>query len=121
MQMVEEVKLKKNLITELKKENMEYEAKMKQQQNLYEAVRAERNLYSKNCIEAQDEVIELKRKFKIASHNISNLKDEIDRKNQALTNEHHTLGMVEREKQRLTKDKQELEAAIENLDGQLVR
>jgi len=28
--MVEEVKLKKNLITELKKENMEYEAKMKQ-------------------------------------------------------------------------------------------
>jgi len=27
--MVEEVKLKKNLITELKKENMEYEAKMK--------------------------------------------------------------------------------------------
>jgi chromosome segregation ATPase len=98
MQMVEEVKLKKNLITELKKENMEYEAKMKQQQNLYEAVRAERNLYSKNCIEAQDEVIELKRKFKIASHNISNLKDEIDRKNQALTNEHHTLGMIQREK-----------------------
>jgi chromosome segregation ATPase len=98
MQMVEEVKLKKNLITELKKENMEYEQKMKQQQNLYEAVRAERNLYSKNCIEAQDEVIELKRKFKIASHNISNLKDEIDRKNQALTNEHHTLGMVQREK-----------------------
>jgi chromosome segregation ATPase len=98
MQMVEEVKLKKNLITELKKENMEYEAKMKQQQNLYEAVRAERNLYSKNCIEAQDEVIELKRKFKIASHNISNLKDEIDRKNQALTNEHHTLGMIERDK-----------------------
>ena len=48
----EEVKLKKNLITELKKENMEFEAKMKQQQNLYEAVRAERNLYSKNCIEA---------------------------------------------------------------------
>jgi hypothetical protein len=30
LQMVEEVKLKKNLITELKKENMEYEAKMKQ-------------------------------------------------------------------------------------------
>ena len=59
----------------------------------------------------------MKRKFKIASHNISNLKDEIDRKNQALTNEHHTLGMVQRDKQRLTKDKQELESAIENLDG----
>jgi len=119
MQMVEEVKLKKNLITELKKENMEYEAKMKQQQNLYEAVRAERNLYSKNCIEAQDEVIELKRKFKIASHNISNLKDEIDRKNQALTNEHHTLGMVQREKQKLTRQVQDYDSQIKHMDEQL--
>jgi len=31
MQMVEEVKLKKNLISELKKENIEFEAKLKQQ------------------------------------------------------------------------------------------
>jgi chromosome segregation ATPase len=68
MQMVEEVKLKKNLISELKKENIEFEGKLKQQQNLYEAVRSDRNLYSKNLIEAQDEVAELKRKFKIASH-----------------------------------------------------
>ena len=68
MQMVEEVKLKQNLISELKKENIEFEAKLKQQQNLYEAVRSDRNLYSKNLIEAQDEVAELKRKFKIASH-----------------------------------------------------
>lgn len=51
MQMVEEVKLKKNLIGELKKENIEFEAKLKQQQNLYEAVRSDRNLYSKNLIE----------------------------------------------------------------------
>jgi len=52
MQMVEEVKLKKNLIGELKKENIEYEAKLKQQQNLYEAVRSDRNLFNKNLIEA---------------------------------------------------------------------
>jgi len=31
MQMVEEVKLKQNLISELKKENIEFEAKLKQQ------------------------------------------------------------------------------------------
>jgi hypothetical protein len=66
MQMVEEVKLKKNLISELKKENIEFEAKLKQQQNLYEAVRSEKNLYSKNLLEAQDDVAELNRKFKIA-------------------------------------------------------
>ena len=89
MQMVEEVKLKQNLISELKKENIEFEGKLKQQQNLYEAVRSDRNLYSKNLIEAQDEVAELKRKFKIASHQITQLKDEIDTKDMALQAEHH--------------------------------
>ena len=84
MQMVEEVKLKQNLISELKKENIEFEGKLKQQQNLYEAVRSDRNLYSKNLIEAQDEVAELKRKFIIASHQISQLKEEIDTKDLAL-------------------------------------
>lgn len=68
MQMIEEVKLKKNIIGELKKENIEREAKYKQQQNLYEQVRSDRNLYSKNLIESQDEVAELRRKFKIAAH-----------------------------------------------------
>lgn len=87
--MVEEVKLKQNLISELKKENIEFEGKLKQQQNLYEAVRSDRNLYSKNLIEAQDEVAELKRKFKIASHQISQLKDEIETKDQALTQVHY--------------------------------
>jgi len=40
-------------------------------------------------IEAQDEVAELKRKFKIASHQISQLKDEIETKDQALTQVHY--------------------------------
>lgn len=80
MQMVEEVKLKKNLISDLKKENMEFEAKLKQQQNLYEAVRSEKNLYSKNLLEAQDDVTELNRKFKIAQHQITQLKEEIEAK-----------------------------------------
>lgn len=52
MGMLEEVKLKKNLVSELKKETVELEAKLKQQQNLYEAVRSEKNLYSKNLLEA---------------------------------------------------------------------
>ena len=43
----------------------EGDTRLKQQQNLYEAVRADRNLYSKNLIQAQDEIQEMKRKFKI--------------------------------------------------------
>ena len=44
---------------------------MKQQQNLYEAVRSDRNLYSKNLIESQDEIAEMKRKFKIMTRQVS--------------------------------------------------
>ena len=43
----------------------EGESRLKQQQNLYETVRADRNVYSKNLVQAQDEIQELKRKFKI--------------------------------------------------------
>jgi transposase len=47
---------------------------------LYEAVRSEKNLYSKNLLEAQDDVAELNRKFKIAQHQITQLKEEIEAK-----------------------------------------
>jgi hypothetical protein len=40
-------------IFELKKKIAEAETKLKQQQNLYEAVRSDRNVYSKNLIESQ--------------------------------------------------------------------
>jgi len=61
---LEQVKLKNNLITKLQKKNVEQEARLKQQLNLYEAVRSDRNLYSKNLLEAEEEIAELKMKFK---------------------------------------------------------
>lgn len=124
IQMVEEVKLKRNLISELKKENIEFEGKLKQQQNLYEAVRSDRNLYSKNLIEAQDEVAELKRKFRIASHQIQQLKDEIEQKDQALTNEHHELGMINKDLIKKTselKNEKNKSEAAENAKKKLER
>ena len=56
MQALEEVKLREMAIIDLQKRITEGETKLKQQQNLYEAVRADRNLYSKNLIESQDEI-----------------------------------------------------------------
>ena len=56
----------------------EGEARLRQQQTLYEAVRSDRNLYSKSLIESQDEIAEMKRKFKIMNHQIEQLKEEID-------------------------------------------
>lgn len=68
------------MFCDVRVEIIEGETKLKQQQNLYEAVRSDRNLYSKNLIEAQDEIAEMKRKFKIMNHQIEQLKEEINSK-----------------------------------------
>lgn len=88
-------------IMDLQKKIGEAEARLKQQQNLYEAVRADRNLYSKNLIEAQDEIQEMKRKFKIMTHQIDQLKEEIAAKDLALVKEHFDHVKVEKEKEAL--------------------
>lgn len=98
---LEEIKLKNNFISELQKKLLEAESKLKQQQNLYEAVRSDRNLYSKNLIEAQDEVKEYERKFKIAQHEINQLKDELEGKEGALDKEHNLVAQAEVEKKYL--------------------
>ena len=48
-------------------------------------MRSDRNLYSKNLIESQDEIAEMKRKFKIMNHQIEQLKEEIEAKDQVGT------------------------------------
>lgn len=50
---MEDIKIREMQIFDYKKKIAESETKLKQQQNLYEAVRSDRNLYSKNLIEAQ--------------------------------------------------------------------
>jgi uncharacterized coiled-coil DUF342 family protein len=44
---------------------------------LYEAVRSDRNLYSKNLREALEEIAELRMKFKRMTQQINQLKEEI--------------------------------------------
>jgi len=96
---LEEVKLREMAILDLQKKIAEGDAKLKQQQNLYEAVRSDRNLYSKNLIESQDEIAEMKRKFKIMNHQIEQLKEEIHAKDQAYVKERieHTRSDKEKE------------------------
>lgn len=107
-QCLEEVKLCNSVIAELQKKNIEAEAKLKQQQNLYEAVRSDRNLYSKNLIESHDEIDELDKKKKIMVHQINQLKEEIVSKDTDLIKENKKLGILE-------KGKHELESAREKL------
>lgn len=80
-------------------------------QNLYEAVRSDRNLYSKNLIESQDEITEMKRKLKIMNHQIDQLKEEITAKEAALVKEHL-------EHQRVEKEKDALKAELQRMKQQ---
>lgn len=73
---------------DLQKKIVEGENRLKQQQNLYESVRSERNLLSKNLIDAQDEINELRRTIKVMSHQIEQMKEEINAKEISLIKEH---------------------------------
>ncbi|KAG2452279.1 hypothetical protein HYH02_003303 [Chlamydomonas schloesseri] len=117
MQALEEVKLREMAIIDLQKRIGEGEGKLKQQQNLYEAVRADRNLYSKNLIEAQDEIQEMKRKFKIMQHQIEQLKEEITGKDLYLLKEHFDHQKVIKEKDLLRAELDKSKAQIKEADG----
>ena len=92
----EELKLREVQIGDLVKRVQEWEVKLKQQQQLYENVRGERNHYSKALVESEDEVAELRKKFKIMGHQIDQLKEEIVSKDQSLVKEHFEMQKSEK-------------------------
>ena len=83
---------------------------------MYEQVRSDRNLYSKNLIEAEDEIAEMKRKFKIMNHQIEQLKEEITAKDHALVKEHFEHKKVEKERDSLKEELQELKGKVTEAD-----
>ncbi|XP_073210534.1 cilia- and flagella-associated protein 58 isoform X4 [Lepidochelys kempii] len=101
LQHMEDIKVREMQIFDYKKKIAEAETKLKQQQNLYEAVRSDRNLYSKNLIEAQDEIAEMKKKLKIMTHQVDQLKEEITAKEAALVKVHLEHQRIEKEKEAL--------------------
>ena len=117
---MEEFKKQELQCFEYRKQILEAETRLKQQQNLYEACRSDRNLYSKNLVEANDEMATMKRKLKIMTHQIEQLKDEISsRKNESKRHE-EKLGRVEKEssvlKERLQRDNLAREQTQSELD-----
>jgi len=128
MAALEEVKLREMTILDLQKKIAEGDTRLKQQQLLYEAVRSDRNLYSKNLIESQDEIAEMKRKFKIMNHQIEQLKEEIQQKDQAYIKEHIDHTKADKEKETLKNDlmrvKKQVSAAestMKNLEAEVAK
>lgn len=99
MTALEEAKLQDLQIASLQQKIVESESRLKQQQNLYEAVRTDRNVYSKQLIESQEEIGAMKRKFKIMNHQIEQLKEEITSKDHSLVKEHFDHHKVDKEKE----------------------
>lgn len=125
-QTLEQVKYKKSMITQLQKDNIEADAKLKQQQNLYEAVRSDRNIYSKTLLESNEEKDELRRKFKILEHQIIKLREEISSKSNSireLLQQFKTLTEEnkknEQKKKRFEEKKKEKEGYIKNYENQI--
>ena len=76
--MAQEVTEKDRKTGDLKKIIADVENRLKQQQNLYEIVRSDRNLYSKNLMDSQEEISDMKQRLKIMNHQIDQLKQEIN-------------------------------------------
>uniref|UniRef100_A0A7S4RW12 Cilia- and flagella-associated protein 58 central coiled coil domain-containing protein n=1 Tax=Alexandrium monilatum TaxID=311494 RepID=A0A7S4RW12_9DINO len=97
MDSLEELKNRDNKISEFKKNYADVKGKLAQQKQLYEEVRTDRNLYSKNLVESQDEIAEMKRKFKIMYHQIEQLKEEIKEKEEKFKKDHFFHSQVQRQ------------------------
>ena len=85
---LEELKLQELQIQELQGKIVEDQAKLKHKQTLYEAVRSDRNLFSKQLSDSQEAISEQRRKFRMMNHNIEQLKEEISTKDHGIVKEH---------------------------------
>ncbi|KAM6907330.1 cilia- and flagella-associated protein 58 isoform 2-T2 [Xenentodon cancila] len=95
-----------------RKEVTEAESKLKQQENLLESVTSERNLYSKNLLQATEEIAEMKRRMKTMNNQVTGLRDEILGKEQALAR-------GQQEHKRLEKDNTALKGELQSMKLQL--
>ncbi|XP_051750654.1 cilia- and flagella-associated protein 58 [Ctenopharyngodon idella] len=105
---MEDIKLKEMQIYEYKKKIAEAETKLKHKQSVYEDVRTERDLFSKNLIEAKDMNAEMKRKVKNMNLEFEQLKDDITIKEVALDKERQEIQRIERERENLKVELQKM-------------
>ncbi|XP_059706765.1 cilia- and flagella-associated protein 58 [Haemorhous mexicanus] len=99
--------------------------KLKQQQALCETLRTERTLYSKNLIEAKDEMAEMMMKLRNSTRQVDQLKEEIKEKDISLEKVQVEFQQSEDEREsmkaellKMTKQAQEAKAYIENQEAE---
>jgi len=78
--LLEDIRLGDNRVQELQKKCAENEKKMKMQREVYDAVRRDKNLYFKNLIETQDDLVERQNLLQFNKKEIENLKSDLKKK-----------------------------------------
>eukprot|EP00668_Euglena_longa_P014033 GGOE01017999.1.p1 GENE.GGOE01017999.1~~GGOE01017999.1.p1 ORF type:complete len:995 (-),score=407.71 GGOE01017999.1:300-3284(-) len=121
MQAMEVVNTQAQVVLENQKAISDSETKLKQQQNLFEIVLNERNLYSKQLLELHSEINEMRRKFRIMNHQISQLKDEIQQKEKQLVEEHVQHQKLQREKKEYQQKIKRHKTMIESNDKKIIQ
>ena len=76
----EDLRLERNRNQELQKKCAEQDKKMKMQREVYDAVRRDKNLYFKNLIETQDDLVERQNLLQFNKKEIENLKSDLKKK-----------------------------------------
>ena len=114
---LEELKLQELQITELNNKINEDQSRLKSKQTLYEAVRSDRNLFSKQLSESQDGILALKRKFRFMNHTIEQLKEEIGTKDHAIVKEHFLHHSVDKERELLKNELTKIRKQVSSSDG----
>ena len=107
-ELLEEVRDAESLVYTYRKEMRDLETQLKQQQNLYAAVRNDRSGLARSLTEANDEIADLKGKLRVLSHQFDQLKEEIEAKEAALVKE-------SQEQAKLAKEKDDLATLIDKV------
>jgi DNA repair exonuclease SbcCD ATPase subunit len=113
---MEGVKLQELQMAALQRKIEEGNAKLKQQQSLYDAVKADRNLYSKNLAEASAEIADMRRMYKQLSHTIDSVKSDIETKDVSLIKEHYEHHRVEKDKESLRNELTRVQKQIQSCE-----
>ncbi|NXG15880.1 CFA58 protein, partial [Grallaria varia] len=98
---MKDLELRQIQICDYEKEIQVQVIKLKQQQTLCETLKTERSLYSKNLLDAKDELADLKIKLKTSTRQVDQLKEEMKDKNALLEKAHLDHQQTEEEKESL--------------------
>lgn len=91
-------------------------------QNTFESIRSDRNLFSKQLLELQGQINELKQTFRSINYSIEQLKDEISSKDHSIVKDHFLHHAVDKERELLNNEiikiKKQINSSIVIIDNQ---